>query len=355
MAADLDSNPKIVAGGREAREVYLFVLRRNWAHNADGKIPAADLGVQYVARQLFMSEVEAAIGILRAAEVQLINITRDGEKISIPPGGTDNALQRVVTLVTHADGVEIDGWTPEWGGGNRTNAERQRAYREAKKNKQNETVEEEGSSVTTRCNANERVVTRYTSEKSRSEENKISLVPEDSGTVVGKADRIPDLAWKAADALRALVLEEDPKAAIGRLSWDDNTKTGQRLKWADAFRLIVDRDGRTYDELKATMTWLFRKQTGDARFVVQSPESLRKKWDRIQAQMRRPPTQAVAEKQAADDRGRRARDQAERDRRDIADRDKKAREEREEVQRIAAEAKRKLGVITTEEGNAGSD
>lgn len=101
-----------------------------------------------------------------------------------------------------------------------------------------------------------------------------------------RAERVPDRAWKAADALRNLILQEDPRAAIGLKPWGDAVRDGIRLEWADAIRLIVERDRRSWDDLKDTMRWLFHQQPAGPKFVVQSPEALRKKWDRIQAQRR---------------------------------------------------------------------
>jgi hypothetical protein len=107
------------------------------------------------------------------------------------------------------------------------------------------------------------------------------------------AKKWTDRDGKAADKLRDLVLEEDPRNALKKRPWTDGTLRG---KWADAIRLMRERDGRTYEELWDVMDWLFRKQPMHAhRFVVQSPESLREKWDRIQAVRRnnaRPTTNA---------------------------------------------------------------
>lgn len=113
--------------------------------------------------------------------------------------------------------------------------------------------------------------------------------------VADKAARIPPRAWKAADYLRQLLLEEDPNAAVRKSDWGDDVQSGIRLGWADGIRLMVERDDRTYEDIGAVITWLFRGQTGNAKFVVQSVDALREKWDRIQAVRRNSqstPTQA---------------------------------------------------------------
>lgn len=97
------------------------------------------------------------------------------------------------------------------------------------------------------------------------------------------ADRIPDRAWKAADYLREQVLKEQPTAAIRRQKWEPGQRDGLRLKWADTLRLLHEQDGRAWDEIAQVCYWLFHKQPAGVRFIVQSPDALREKWDRIQA------------------------------------------------------------------------
>jgi hypothetical protein len=101
-----------------------------------------------------------------------------------------------------------------------------------------------------------------------------------------RADKIPDRAWGAADKLRDLVLADDPKAAIGRRAWGPGVREGARLEWADEFRLMVERDKHTFEEIWDVMKWLFAGSTLARGYVVQSPDSLRKKWDGIQKNRR---------------------------------------------------------------------
>lgn len=99
------------------------------------------------------------------------------------------------------------------------------------------------------------------------------------------ADRIPPRAWAAADYLRSRVLDEDPRAAVSRRPWGPEHRSGLRLTWANTFRLMNEQDGREWDEIARTVSWLFKQPPGP-RFVVQSPDALRAKWDRIQAHRR---------------------------------------------------------------------
>ena len=121
---------------------------------------------------------------------------------------------------------------------------------------------------------------------SRVEENREDPeVPESSGTDVGVD--IPPEAWTAADTLRSLVLGEQPTNAIGKAPWGPDQRKGRRKAWANEFRLLLTRDKRTTQDLGDVLRFLFRGQTGDARFVVHSPSTLREKWDRIVTQMGR--------------------------------------------------------------------
>ena len=98
-----------------------------------------------------------------------------------------------------------------------------------------------------------------------------------------RAAKIPDRAWKAADYLREQVLAEDPAALVHREPWGSEVRSGWRLKWADEIRLMVTRDGRTYEQIADVLRWVFHEQSGDAKFIVQSADALREKFDRIQA------------------------------------------------------------------------
>lgn len=114
--------------------------------------------------------------------------------------------------------------------------------------------------------------------------------------VADKAERIPDRAWRAADYLRELVLDDDPSAVVSRQPWGDHVRSGVRLGWADEIRLMVERDKRTYEQIAEVLRYLFKEQTGDAKFIVQSADALRDKWDRIQAVRRNTKPEKTAQR-----------------------------------------------------------
>ena len=140
-------------------------------------------------------------------------------------------------------------------------------------------------------------------------------------------DKIPDRAWRAADYLRSQVLEQNAASFLSTAPWSAE-KSGARLKWADSFRRLHDKllkamrnaDGKAtadnaWDEIARTVHWLFHGQGASTPFVVQSPDSLREKWDRIQTVRRnraavpprgadgRPDTTAKREWKTADEWG----------------------------------------------------
>lgn len=105
MDARLDSNPKIRRGGRNARDVFLFLLRRNRLLRCGGRLPLANIEHWYLADQLMISEKEAEEGVSRGVVAGLIAIEKDA--------------------------VVICGFDSDWGGqAPLSDAERSKKYRE---------------------------------------------------------------------------------------------------------------------------------------------------------------------------------------------------------------------------------
>lgn len=100
---NLDSHPKIRKAGRDGREVFLFVLRKNASLDRDGRIPASYVDPAYLAEQLMITTSEAVSGLSRCVTADLLFVT---------------PLE-----------VEISGWDKEWGGRPATDAERKAKQR----------------------------------------------------------------------------------------------------------------------------------------------------------------------------------------------------------------------------------
>lgn len=127
--------------------------------------------------------------------------------------------------------------------------------------------------------------------------------------------KIPEKAWAAADYLRYQTLAKNGAAVVGMRPWTagwswesgkmartgDGSRTGLRLSWANSFRLFhavlkgalanggqPATDEYTWDQIAKTIFWLFHRQPNGVGFVVECPDTLRAKWDRIQACRVRP-------------------------------------------------------------------
>lgn len=107
LDASFFSNRKIMRAGRNGRDVYLFVLCQNQVRGANGCIPASDLDPWYLARQLGMTEKEAAEGVKSAKDAGLIEVTKGS--------------------------VSIAGWDDEWARRSLPPSEKQQRYRDRKK------------------------------------------------------------------------------------------------------------------------------------------------------------------------------------------------------------------------------
>jgi hypothetical protein len=106
MSSNLDSNPKIRKAGRNGREVFLFIIRRNSELDMAGRIPEAHVEAWYLADQLMMPESDAVSGLSACVRTGLLRI-EDGHAV-------------------------IVGWDDEWGKRPMTEAERKRLERAVK-------------------------------------------------------------------------------------------------------------------------------------------------------------------------------------------------------------------------------
>jgi hypothetical protein len=84
--------------------------------------------------------------------------------------------------------------------------------------------------------------------------------------------------YQAALYLRGKIREFNPESKVP----DDKPEKMQ--KWSNDMRMIIDVDKRGTDKLKAILEYIF-KNDDFWRAVVQSPQGLRKNWDKIWAQM----------------------------------------------------------------------
>jgi len=157
MDADLDGHPKVRKAGRDGREVFLFVLRRNAALDRSGRVPATYVEPWYLADQLMMSEDEACHGLSRTVTAGLLAI-QDGH-------------------------VSICGWSDEWAKAPLDEAERKRRERERKRagSTITDTSEEEVTDSHGRSRTLRDCPDSHALDKSRGEEKRVEK-REDSDT-----------------------------------------------------------------------------------------------------------------------------------------------------------------------------
>lgn len=173
MAGALDSNRKIRRGGRNAREVYLWVLRQVALRDSAGGIPIADVtDFGYLAGQLMCSEDEAREGFERAVTVALLSVT-ESECL-------------------------IVGWDDEWGRRAMSNAERQARFR-GKGKGDNDLHESDAEKVTETPLLVTDAVTRNAGEERRGEERE-SRVTASRAVEPFRLDTDPQRAAKPARA-----------------------------------------------------------------------------------------------------------------------------------------------------------
>jgi hypothetical protein len=89
-------------------------------------------------------------------------------------------------------------------------------------------------------------------------------------------------ASEIADDLRERICTEKPDHSLSQ----EPAWRSKRLAWIRQISTLLCTDERDPDRALEVLRWVFGDQGGrDFRFVVQSPKSLREKWDRIEAAM----------------------------------------------------------------------
>lgn len=246
MAPGLDRNRKVRRGGADAREVYLWVLRRVAERNTDGWIPADDLhDLELVADDLMRSVTDVGNGVTRAFEVNLL--LRDGEKI----------------LVT--------GWDETWGRRRPLSAaEKQRNYRERKRKSDDD--ESDSSSVTDEGNNGNNgnsVTKRYAlpqiekTEKRRESEPPVTALPDQVTKVTP-----PDLTSREVELATRIWFEHCDRHEALRTEFgltDAQVRPLRRMQTTQGWRDLRERIRDFKGDLEAA--------EGDARHVLDVREA----------------------------------------------------------------------------------
>ncbi len=353
MDVFIDQDPRIVAcHPHEATSlhVYLFLLRRGRIEGHPGRVNPKSANTFYMSRLLFLPEEVCRISLESLISNGLVTIHCNGVTVTL------EASLGVTDLISGAEYLQITGWE---GASSREvdrvapdkNAERQKRYRERQKAQHvadREAAKSLGAVVVDNpvdksmdnhdYNTASRDVTRDAiTEQNRTEQSDQIVVPDSSGTSKSsdppdpkvrrprkpkpRPERISERALRGADYLRAMVLDRNPEADIGRRPWDGVKRPpnvyrqpppdplraiGYRLKWADEIRLLVEQDEATYEQVGEVIKWLWYNQPPElgAGFIVESADSLRAKWPRIRGMMRGRARPGAGDGTAADDVGR---------------------------------------------------
>jgi hypothetical protein len=189
MDINLDSHPKIRKAGRDGREVFLFVLRKNAALGRGGKIPVSYVDPDYLAEQLMVTVSEARSGLSRCVTADLLFVT---------------GLE-----------VEISGWDDDWGGRPMSDAERKAKQR--KKSKKADTSDTESRDVTNGHEVDRDDRDSHVEEKRREEKKRENGAAALDPTVPEKPDRataIADLAIGEINRLAKTRYEPTSESAV---------------------------------------------------------------------------------------------------------------------------------------------
>ena len=88
----------------------------------------------------------------------------------------------------------------------------------------------------------------------------------------------------AARLLLDLIAANTPASTLAKLS--EHAKDDRAAKWADAFRLLHEKDGHSWADITAMVEWC--QADPFWRSNILSGETLREKWDQLAAKKAQP-------------------------------------------------------------------
>lgn len=118
---NLDFNPKIRRAGPLARSIYEFLLRRHRAIDGCGELPIANVDPDYLIDTLMIDRLQL-----------LVTKVTDRSLLVTAVSNAVTECCNALLIALRGDFVEICGWDDEWAREPKSNAERQRIYREKK-------------------------------------------------------------------------------------------------------------------------------------------------------------------------------------------------------------------------------
>lgn len=245
----LHRNPKIRLAGRNAREVFLFVLLYNAETGSDGEISSLILSPEYLSDQLQCSIDEAAEGVKQCETFHLLHV--ENEK------------------------VRICGWDYEWR--TKTSTERVKKHREKKDEQKQQHINNETRE--TLRNVTLRSETHETPKKRVDIYNSVVARPTAERSPAKIKKPIPPEATGLARSLATLIAARLPNSKPAR----QPAKCVEA--WAPDIEKIHRIDKRGWQEIEAVLAWSQDDEFWQANIL--SGKKLREKFDTLEAQMRK--------------------------------------------------------------------
>lgn len=262
-------NPKVRKAGRDGREVYLWLLLVNRAHDFNGTIPANYADPKYIAREIEMRPYLVAAALSRCVAAQLIAVSPRGD-------------------------AALCGWDGDW----RTKADDSRERVRKHRANKAETIEV-GNGVGNACNA-VTPLEESRGEQSRGEERSSQVAggalddppPVEGGTDKGAEPGNPGTDPPGVPAKAKPEPSDEAKACAQHLLEAIRSHTpdfeGRNVAgWSRDLDLAIRIDKRTPEQLNKAADWVHRSPAGAFwRANVLSGKKLRAQFDTLRIQAR---------------------------------------------------------------------
>lgn len=220
---NLDSNPKIRRAGPLARTIYEFLLRRHRAIDGCGELPIANIEPDYL------------IDVLMLDRLQKVTKVTDRSLLVTEVSLAVTACCDSSLLALRGDFVEILGWNDNWSREPKSNAERQRIYKE-KKRLEKSVTKGNGRNVTGNgSNAREEKKRKEKRESAQAREplpfeiwEKQEHLRRSLGLI--ELDPTPDRISKIENLLSLGITEEQCHLVLNQLA-DECRRDKKKLQW----------------------------------------------------------------------------------------------------------------------------
>ena len=261
ISVNLHTNPRILAAGRDAREVFLFLLLKNAELDGDGEIPAHYAAHEYISALVGVSVTECDAAMSRLVAAGLVDVTGDGSVI-------------------------LRGWSDEWRPP-MSGAERTRKWRESKRKNSGG-----DGRVTVGDGCDTLDKTRL--DKTRLDNTRANTRQSTGEECEATGDDIPKRPKAPAPRRRPQDAPEEAKAIARQLAGAIRSHSPQAKigpsdvgRWALDIDKAMRLDKRPASELRRMIDYAHKSERGAFwRKNIWSGKKLREKFDRLALEMR---------------------------------------------------------------------